>query len=227
MDTGVRITVLHNCALILSAGGRSVMIDALSKGTDAFEGISREDLTRAMNGQTPFEGICAALYTHTHPDHFDRGLNERYAQRFGVPMFIPDRDLGSEGSFEVGGFEVKYHRIAHSGAEYAGVRHYVFLIGAGGAKIYIGGDADFNSEEHFAFLGGVKPDAAFLNALYLSAQQPVIERIGAKETFIYHIPSQPDAEGIRRLAFEAYRHHEELWERCSLIGSHPITIKLQ
>ncbi len=226
METGIEITALHNCALVLSAGGGSIMIDALSHGTEVFEGISKEDFGRAMEGEAPFLNVKAALYTHIHPDHFDRGLNERYAQKFGIPMFIPDRDLGSGGRFDIGGFEVKYHKIRHSGAEYADVLHYVFLISACGKTVYIGGDADFNSEEHFAFLNGIKPDAAFLNALYLSAQQPIIEKIGARMTYIYHIPAKPDAAGIRRLAQESYKNHEELWDKCTLIGAHPIKIKV-
>ncbi len=226
MDTSVEITVLHNCALIIRAGGDALMIDTLSRGVHPFDGISAEDEVSAVKGSGAFVGIRCALYTHTHGDHYDKELNDVYASKFGIPMFIPDRDLGLDGKFSIGPFSVRYHRISHSGKEYADVRHYVFKINVWGRCIYVTGDADFNSNEHFTFLNGIKPDAAFFNPFYLSSHEDTLKRIAPKRAFIYHIPSKVDSEGIRQMAFDSFKHHEELWSFCSMVCEHPHIIKI-
>lgn len=226
MDNSVEITVLHNCALIIRSGEDSLMVDALSQGKYPFDGISEKYYKLALEGLAPFNGIKCALYTHVHEDHYDKKMNEIYLNKHDIPMFIPDKYLGLEGKFSIEPFSVSYRSIKHSGREYSDVKHYVFYVNVRGYSIYIAGDADFNSDEHADFLAGTRPDVAFFNPFYLSAQKNTIINIAPKRAYIYHVPEKFDSEGIRKMAIDSLKHHEELRGFCSIICEHPYTIKL-
>ena len=222
----MNITVLHNCATIIKSKNSALAIDVFSKGIYPFDGISPRDFSLALHGEGIFQDIIGVLYTHIHPDHYDKEFNRQFADKYKLPAFIPDHQLGAGGSFKIGDFLVKYHRISHSGREYKDVIHYVFLINAEGKNVYIAGDADFNSKEHLNFLRGVKVDAAFFNPFYLSAQIPIIRLISAKTAYIYHIPKEEDSEGIRHMAMETFKNFSKIEDNCRLIDSYPYTITL-
>ena len=218
--------MLHNCALIIRTDDSALAIDVFSKGIYPFDGIDEENIIAAMSGKGFFKEIKATLYTHIHPDHYDKELNDSFTKKFNIPTFVPDSNLGKDGRFDIGNFSVRYHKIRHSGKEYRDVIHYVLLINAEGKNIYIAGDADFNSKEHLEFLSDIKVDAAFFNPFYLSAQIPIIRLVSAKMAYIYHIPKEYDHDNIRQLAISSYRHNSDIWDICKLICSYPYTIKL-
>ena len=226
MQNNVSATVYHNCAVELQYNGETLLADFLSKGREPFDGINKEVLNEVFSGEDGFKNVRCLIYTHSHPDHFDEKLNERYLKENNVPLIIPQSGSPWGGSFSIGAFKISFHAICHSGEEYKDVINYVYLVKMGEKSVYISGDADFNSAEHAAFLNGFKPDIALLNPFYLSAKRNIINEIGAKRTYIYHIPSKDDEFLIKSTAKAALNNNKELNGRCFLISKTPLKIML-
>ncbi len=162
-------------AILLSSGGRSVLIDP---GVNL--GLRLERLLGESND------LSCVIVSHEHPDHFDRDLVGRLASR-GIPVLGsryllsglsgaagPDADLRimrHGESVEVGGVEVRPFRAKHTG-----LGPFVVFVELGGISAFHGSDSGFtpsirsSAGVDVAFLpaGGGSPTASVSESLRIA-----------------------------------------------------------
>jgi len=75
------LTYVANSGVLLAAGDRRILIDALfDRPNPAYRAPSPDTIDRMVNDIAPFDGVTAALITHNHPDHFDPRVALRFLE---------------------------------------------------------------------------------------------------------------------------------------------------
>ena len=179
----MKITYMSNAGLLIAAAKRRVMVDGLHGGVGPFSRLPSEVIEQVFAEGSPWRDVDCLAFTHTHPDHYDRELTDRYmAANSKSTLMLPkltDRDhlewkertalmeaeLWQTGEADCGGVHIKYFRTAHEGAEYSSIPHYSLLVTIGEEKVLILGDADFRRAELKSLVRGLRPEAAIVNFL--------------------------------------------------------------
>lgn len=223
----MKITLLCNCGLALESGGRTLLVDALTKPLAPFYHTPPAVRADILNGAGAFKNICGMVFTHLHPDHFDREAAEEFSARHpNIPLYIPRRAIATE-TLQAGDFSITCRRARHTKVEGYGKSTVETLrIEAEGKRIYIASDCAPESSIHEAILEGKVMDAAFWNpeALCLPEMWPLLTRC-ARQNFIYHIP--PDGQnGLCRKLARVMARGEDALSNVQLLSQYPSEIVL-
>ncbi len=176
----LQLTFVANAGVLVSAGDRKVLIDALfDEANPEYRAPSPDDLDKIMKGAAPFDGVDLVLVTHNHPDHFNAALAARYLEAFtGSVLLAPAdavADLRKEASWaklerrvvsldlKVGEGEtrnlrnipVRAFRTLHDTRE--SPANLMYLLDLNGWRIFHEGDSPGNIDDYRGFGLGSEP----------------------------------------------------------------------
>ena len=168
------------------------------------------------------------LFTHLHPDHFDREAAEEFSARHkNALVYIPSRREPAPETLSVGNFTVELHRVRHTQvAGYGKSTVDAMIVSCEGNCVYVASDTAPEAAIHEGVLRGRKMDAAFWNGeMLLYKPERALLHVCAEKSFIYHIPIDPQ-DGLRRkLQRIAARYPEEMGN-VRLLTAYPSFISL-
>ena len=224
----MKITLICNCGLVFSSGGELLLIDALTQELAPFYRAPESVRQEIVTGTGAYEKTCGLLFTHLHPDHFDREAAQAFAQyHLRAALSVPNRRELPPERLTVGSFTVELHRVRHTQvAGYGKSTVDAMIISAEGKRVYVSSDAAPEVSLHESVLHGRRMDAAFWNGemLLYKPEREALCRFAA-QNFIYHIPGDPQDGFRRKLDRLRGRYPAEL-ETVRLLGDYPSEIIL-
>lgn len=224
----MKITLICNCGLVFSSGGELLLIDALTQELAPFYRAPESVRQEIVTGTGAYEKTCGLLFTHLHPDHFDREAAQAFAQyHLRAALYVPNRRELPPERLTVGSFTVELHRVRHTQvAGYGKSTVDVMIVSAEGKRVYVSSDAAPEVSLHESVLHGRRMDAAFWNGemLLYKPEREALCRFAA-QNFIYHIPGDPQDGFRRKLDRLRGRYPAEL-ETVRLLGDYPSEIIL-
>ena len=72
----MNITLICNCGLAFESGGQTLLLDALTQELAPFYRAPEKTRREIIAGEGAYASVCGLLFTHLHPDHFDREAAE-------------------------------------------------------------------------------------------------------------------------------------------------------
>ena len=224
----MKITLICNCGLVFSSGGELLLIDALTQELAPFYRAPESVRQEIVTGTGAYEKTCGLLFTHLHPDHYDKEAAQAFAQyHLRAALYVPNRRELPPERLTVGGFTVELHRVRHTQvAGYGKSTVDAMIISAEGKRVYVSSDAAPEVSLHESVLHGRRMDAAFWNGemLLYKPEREALCRFAA-QNFIYHIPGDPQDGFRRKLDRLRGRYPAEL-ETVRLLGDYPSEIIL-
>ena len=201
------IYYLVNASLFFDFDGSGILIDGVHEGQKKGFSPMPVSADHAMRQHTGiFSELRGALFTHLHPDHFDRNRLD-YLRRFSAPLSVygPELDCSNvhtrQLSEKVLAFQVGQTRVLavsniHDGEEFRAEPHRSFLLEHNGERFFVAGDAILDPESDSAFLRCVSGPvtAAFVN-LYQAASpagKEYLRTLRPDRIFLYHFPFPGD-----------------------------------
>jgi len=168
----VTVTYLANEGLMLTAGGQSVLIDALFReGVASYATIPPETLEKLELAAAPFDKIKLVLVTHEHADHFDaasvarhlagnkhavlisseqvtgkvlRAAAEQEVDEGRIRAYLPEPN--EKAVSEADGIRVEILKLSHGAGRFGLIANLAFIVHLGGHRILHVGDADLRAE---------------------------------------------------------------------------------
>lgn len=206
--SGVRVTYIGNSGFMITTDHKKILIDALYRGIDHVYTLPEDIQNSLALAEPPFDNVDLILVSHSHRDHFDRGLVKQYLQNVPNAVFASQSRIASQYStmanqiiyldptpgepvqMDIDGIHVEALALSHGPDQPGNIG---FVITVDDIKIFFSGDFDLsqvNYEEFRAYnLPEQKIDIAFITHFYLtsneSEQRFVKQGIGAK----YIIPN--------------------------------------
>lgn len=224
----MKITLICNCGLVFSSGGELLLIDALTQELAPFYRAPESVRQEIVTGTGAYEKTCGLLFTHLHPDHYDKEAAQAFAQyHLRAALYVPNRRELPPERLTVGSFTVELHRVRHTQvAGYGKSTVDAMIISAEGKRVYVSSDAAPEVSLHESVLHGRRMDAAFWNGemLLYKPEREALCRFAA-QNFIYHIPGDPQDGFRRKLERLRGRYPAEL-ETVRLLGDYPSEIIL-
>ena len=224
----MKITLICNCGLVFSSGETCLLIDALTQELAPFYRAPESVRQEIVTGTGEYRKTCGLLFTHLHPDHFDREAAQAFAQyHLRTALYVPNRRELPPERLTVGSFTVELHRVRHTQvAGYGKSTVDAMIISAEGKRVYVSSDAAPEVSLHESVLHGRRMDAAFWNGemLLYKPEREALCRFAA-QNFIYHIPGDPQDGFRRKLDRLRGRYPAEL-ETVRLLGDYPSEIIL-
>lgn len=164
---GLAVTYLGNEGFLISAGGRTVLVDALQgEGLNGYLTMPAKQRKAMERAEAPFDAVDLVLATHHHPDHFNvsavtRFLNanpkatlvstpeavRRLSQGtpFGDRLIALEPQVGQPVKRRIGSIEVEAFRLHHGrGRE---IDNFGYLVTMAGKSWFHVGDAMVTAEE--------------------------------------------------------------------------------
>ena len=224
----MKITLICNCGLVFSSGETCLLIDALTQELAPFYRAPESVRQEIVTGTGAYEKTCGLLFTHLHPDHYDKEAAQAFAQyHLRAALYVPNRRELPPERLTVGGFTVELHRVRHTQvAGYGKSTVDAMIISAEGKSVYVASDSAPEVSLHESVLHGRRMDAAFWNGemLLYKPEREALCRFAA-QNFIYHIPGDPQDGFRRKLDRLRGRYPAEL-ETVRLLGDYPSEIIL-
>ena len=224
----MKITLICNCGLVFSSGETCLLIDALTQELAPFYRAPESVRQEIVTGTGAYEKTCGLLFTHLHPDHYDKEAAQAFAQYHPhATLYIPDRRELPPERLSIGSFTVELHRVRHTQvAGYGKSTVDAMIISAEGKSVYVASDSAPEVSLHESVLHGRRMDAAFWNGemLLYKPEREALCRFAA-QNFIYHIPGDPQDGFRRKLERLRGRYPAEL-ETVRLLGDYPSEIIL-
>ena len=204
----VSIFCTVNSGVYLQSGGFSCLVDGIHRGRD----VGFSDMPPALQAQLRahdglFQDLQLLLFTHLHPDHFDRALTLQALQAAPPPLLYAPRSSLSTLAAEPlpDGFlrlcpapdvTVYARPTLHDGERFRNVEHCSYLIGLGGAYYFIAGDAQLHARDAapFAARAGGRIAAAFLNFYHISSplRRAFVQALAPERIVLCHLPLPED-----------------------------------
>ena len=224
----MKITLICNCGLVFSSGETCLLIDALTQELAPFYRAPESVRQEIVTGTGEYRKTCGLLFTHLHPDHYDKEAAQAFAQyHLRTALYVPNRRELPPERLTVGSFTVELHRVRHTQvAGYGKSTVDVMIVSAEGKRVYVSSDAAPEVSLHESVLHGRRMDAAFWNGemLLYKPEREALCRFAA-QNFIYHIPGDPQDGFRRKLERLRGRYPAEL-ETVRLLGDYPSEIIL-
>ena len=224
----MKITLICNCGLVFSSGETCLLIDALTQELAPFYRAPESVRQEIVTGTGAYEKTCGLLFTHLHPDHYDKEAAQAFAQYHSrAALYVPNRRELPPERLSIGSFTVELHRVRHTQvAGYGKSTVDAMIISAEGKSVYVASDSAPEVSLHESVLHGRRMDAAFWNGemLLYKPEREALCRFAA-QNFIYHIPGDPQDGFRRKLERLRGRYPAEL-ETVRLLGDYPSEIVL-
>ena len=225
----MKITLICNCGLVFSSGDTCLLIDALTQELAPFYRAPESVRQEIVTGTGAYEKTCGLLFTHLHPDHYDKEAAQAFAQYHPrAALYVPNRRELPPERLTVGGFTVEMHRVRHTQvAGYGKSTVDAMIISAEGKSVYVASDSAPEVSLHESVLHGRRIDAAFWNGQYLShpeTRELLLE--AAVKNYIYHIPvDEKDVCGIRRKCERSMARFGAELPNVSLLEQYPSSLE--
>lgn len=224
----MKITLICNCGLVFSSGETCLLIDALTQELAPFYRAPESVRQEIVTGTGAYEKTCGLLFTHLHPDHYDKEAAQAFAQyHLRAALYVPNRRELPPERLTVGSFTVELHRVRHTQvAGYGKSTVDAMIISAEGKSVYVASDSAPEVSLHESVLHGRRMDAAFWNGemLLYKPEREALCRFAA-QNFIYHIPGDPQ-DGFRRKMERLRGRYPAELETVRLLGDYPSEIIL-
>ena len=108
----MKITLICNCGLALESSGQTLLIDALTQELAPFYRAPEKTRREIIAGEGAYASVCGLLFTHLHPDHFDREAAEEFSARHeNTLVYIPSRREPAPETLSIGNFTVELRRL--------------------------------------------------------------------------------------------------------------------
>ena len=223
----MNVAIFHsvNSGLYFWDGIAGLLIDGIHAGREQGFSPMPEFLARQSTIHTGlFAHIDGMLFTHLHPDHF---------QRTGLLRFLnsPDRPCiygpglaencalvrpirPGMSRIQMAGIYILAKDTVHDGEQFGADCHQSYLIRMGGETFFIAGDAALTPEDATALSGfyGGEVDCGFFNLYQLSSPegQAFLRILKPKRIFLEHLPFREDDQyHYRHLARQVVRNFPE------------------
>jgi L-ascorbate metabolism protein UlaG (beta-lactamase superfamily) len=212
---GISLTFLANEGVLLSAGGKGVLIDGLFLKYERGYAVPADSTLAALqHARPPFDSVDLVLVTHRHGDHFHPAPITAHLRANPRATLITSRQVidslrgyaparalppgrlmsrtmrpGTRRREVVSGINVELLGLPHGG--HPRVEHLGYIIELGGRRVLHVGDADV-SEEAFASLrlDTSRIDVALLPSWAVTGRKErrVIERwIRPRQVVAFHV----------------------------------------
>lgn len=219
------IRYIANEGVLIRAGGKQILIDALHREYKPAYAFPPADLLKALEtAQKPYDKINLLLVSHVHLDHFHAESVALHLKNSPTAVFASSEQAVSEIAknfadyekiksqvkiishewkraveFEQDGIKIRFLGLRHANAQHASVQNFGHLIEIGGKKVLHIGDADMTAENFAAFnLAKENIDVAFIPYWFLlsnDGRKLVKEQFNPKQIIAVHI-SPDDAEQV-------------------------------
>jgi len=223
----MNVTLLCSTGLYLEQDGAGLLVDALNAEWPPFYRLPEAVAQRVIRGEPPYGGVCALVYTHLHPDHYDAGRTRAFLQNHsGCAALLPKDGDPDAQTLRAGPFTVECHRFVHTPIPYPAIRHNVLFVTAGKTSVYITADAAPDCGRHREILAGRRADAAFWNAQYLSYPETrALLSDAAERSFIYHLPADPH-NGVCRKCERSFQRYGAELRNAEPLRAYPATLTI-
>lgn len=224
----MRCTALANCGLLLECGEDAVLIDAPCGRKTLFDGTDDREFKRILSSEGSYRNLRGLLFTHKHSDHYDsKRVRDLCMARPVLTMFAPNGATPEFSSLRVGVFEISCFSVPHSGEEFSGVYHRVFLIRGKESSVYLTGDASWDHPIHGEILEKYRPSAAFWNPNFLSHEEGRALLRKTQRNFINHMPVESDDSlGIGRKARTCFQRYVQEIGTTVLLTTYPVKFEI-
>jgi L-ascorbate metabolism protein UlaG (beta-lactamase superfamily) len=200
---GVSITFLANEGVLLSGGGRKVLIDALFLRYGPNYAVPPDSTQRVLQAaRSPFELVDLILVTHRHGDHFHPAPLAAHLQSNPRAQLVtsqqvidslrsggrsvPDQRLlalttnpGSVRRETIGGVSLQLLGLPHGGERHRQVQHLGYVVELGGRRVLHVGDTEVSANAFAPLrLDTARIDVALLPAWMVTSAEgrQIIER---------------------------------------------------
>lgn len=202
----ISITHIANCGFLIEIDGHKIIVDGLFKhGHDHYsvpDTITQELL---VSNQAPFNEIDLILVSHTHEDHFDKGMViECMLNNPSVHLLCPQQvidSINNESAYQtikpriiectpdtfktqvihIGNIAIHACRFAHPGERHKDVQNIAYLVSANGKSIFHSADIDPVKIDKYS---GVKLNEMNIDVGLLNEDFAKIENAGLAREFI-------------------------------------------
>ncbi len=211
------ITFLANEGVLLSAGDKQVLIDALFQKYETGYAVPADSTRAALErAQQPFDSVDLILVTHRHGDHFHPAPVVAHMQANSGATLVTSAQVidslrgrlpagdrltprllarttapGLRTREVVNGITVELLGLPHGGFRHRAVEHLAYIVDLGGRRVLHVGDAGFDEDDVARFrLDTARIDVALLPQWIVTSNQGqrVIERwIRPKQVVAFHV----------------------------------------
>ena len=226
---GVTVTFLANEGVLLAAGERKVLVDALFEKYERGYAVPADSTQRALAGaRAPFDGVDLVLATHRHGDHFhpapvvahlranpratlvtSRQVIDSVRGRLAPGDPIAPRLLartqapGTRRREVVGGVTVELLGMPHGGRRHRAVEHLAYVVELGGRRVLHVGDVDVTEETFAPFrLDTARIDVALLPMWMVTSaegQRTIARWIRPRRVVAFHVGEGEGAHAAREV----------------------------
>jgi len=215
--TGLTIKYIANMGVLISTGGKQVLIDAIHREYKPTYLFPPPDLLKALESAAPpYNAIDLILVTHNHLDHFHPESIALHLQNNPKATLVSPQQIVAEiaktAAFEsikprikevtpawnqkavmdIGGIKLTVLGLRHVNLRHREVQNLGYIVEIGGRKVFHVGDAELTEENFASFLlKDENIDVAVLPAWFIdtsSGCEQVKKLIGAKQLIATHIP---------------------------------------
>lgn len=228
----MKLQIYHtvNAGLYIWNGKSGLLVDALHGGKNLGFSDTPDRYVQMMERKESFFGQQNdLLFTHTHEDHYDPKLAERFLE-MNPDSFIygPGLDRSNvqpvvletgSGLIQIRDYTIYTFKTEHDGKPYAGCPHCSYLVQFGGQCLWISGDAVLEAslaDQVKAVCGGRQVDAAFVMVYQIGSKagKEFLEKLSPNTSYLYHLPYKEDD------VHNYYRLAQAVTERRSREGVH-------
>ena len=219
------IRYIANQGVLIRAGGKQVLIDALHREYKPAYAFPPPDLQRLLEtAEKPYDKIDLLLASHVHLDHFHAESIGLYLKNNPSAIFASSEqatgeiarsfadhekikariktiayELQKPVEYNQDGIKVRFLGLRHANTQFYGIQNFGHLIEIGGKRLLHIGDADMTAENFSAFnLAKENIDVAFIPYWFLlseNGRRLVREQFNPKQIIAVHI-SPDEAEKI-------------------------------
>ena len=213
----VEITYIANEGVLISSGGKQVLIDGLHREYEReYAFLPPAEREKIETAKAPFDKIDLVLVSHRHLDHFHAESVGLHLQHNPKAQFVSSQQVVDEVgqnfknysaisprvtaatppwkervAMKVAGIDFEILRLSHGTGRHASIQNLGHIIKLGGKKLLHVGDADTAVENFERFnLDEEQIDIAFIPYWFLlgSAGQTIVrDHIKPKQIIAVHI----------------------------------------
>lgn len=208
----VRLTLSANAGVSLEIGGYKVLVDTYHEAAESgFSALSPVLAQRVLNSDRFLDPDCIC-YTHCHGDHYSRRLTALAREHWPkAKLLLPEAEFadqitvsGNRFSWRKGDLVLRFIKLPHEGAQYAGVKHYGLIVSIPGFRVLLSGDCAVAAPELAGALEGERIDLAVMDFPWASlkkGKQFLETVIRPGHLLLYHLPfAEDDLNGYREAA---------------------------
>lgn len=227
---GLSIKYIANMGVLISAGGKQVLIDAIHREYKPTYLFPPPDLLKALEtAAAPYNAVDLLLVTHNHLDHFHPESIVLHMQNNPKATLVSPEQVVAEVAKNAAGYEPIKPRVKavtpgwnektvmdpggikltviglrHVNLRHRQVQNLGYIVEIGGRRVLHVGDAELSAENFASFLLKEENiDVAILPAWFLDTAggcEQVKKLIGAKNLIATHIPPDHAADYKKNVA---------------------------